>query len=75
MSHSKPHLAVKTCACCGRPFAWRKRWARCWEEVRYCSKRCRCLGQAPEFSGALGSMPLGGGAASSVDDPRRGPKH
>ena len=41
MSHSKPHLLVKTCAHCGRPFAWRKRWERCWAEVRYCSRRCR----------------------------------
>ncbi|RMT83957.1 hypothetical protein ALP40_100585 [Pseudomonas viridiflava] len=26
---------------CGLPFAWRKKWARCWDEVRYCSERCR----------------------------------
>ncbi|MCF5657515.1 DUF2256 domain-containing protein [Pseudomonas poae] len=26
---------------CGLPFTWRKKWARCWEEVRYCSERCR----------------------------------
>ncbi|WP_187805745.1 DUF2256 domain-containing protein [Aquipseudomonas alcaligenes] len=37
----KPHLPQKTCVVCGRPFAWRRRWARCWEEVRYCSARCR----------------------------------
>jgi hypothetical protein len=23
------------------PFAWRKKWARDWENVRYCSDRCR----------------------------------
>jgi len=32
---------VKTCAVCGLPFNWRKKWERCWEEVRYCSERCR----------------------------------
>ncbi|MDW3715655.1 MULTISPECIES: DUF2256 domain-containing protein [Pseudomonas] len=37
----KTHLPHKTCAVCGRPFAWRRRWARCWDEVRYCSERCR----------------------------------
>ncbi|WP_322365186.1 DUF2256 domain-containing protein [Pseudomonas sp. Teo4] len=37
----KSHLPQKTCVVCGRPFAWRRRWARCWEEVRYCSERCR----------------------------------
>lgn len=31
----------KVCATCGRPFEWRKKWARDWDEVRYCSKRCR----------------------------------
>jgi hypothetical protein len=31
----------KCCVVCGREIAWRKRWARCWDEVRYCSKACR----------------------------------
>lgn len=35
------HLPSKTCATCGREFTWRKRWARCWEEVRYCGQACR----------------------------------
>ncbi|MDY7115460.1 DUF2256 domain-containing protein [Halomonas sp. SSL-5] len=39
--HHKPHLPHKPCASCGRPFAWRRKWARCWEEVRHCSERCR----------------------------------
>jgi len=29
------------CASCGRAFAWRKAWARDWEQVRYCSEACR----------------------------------
>ncbi len=37
----KPDLPTKTCATCGRPFAWRKKWAKVWDEVRYCSQRCR----------------------------------
>ena len=37
-----PHqLPVKTCAACGRPFTWRKKWAASWEQVRYCSDACR----------------------------------
>lgn len=31
----------KTCACCGRPIEWRKKWARSWDDVRYCSDACR----------------------------------
>ena len=37
----KGYLPTKPCACCGRPFAWRRKWAKDWNEVRYCSDRCR----------------------------------
>ena len=37
----KPNLPTKICAACGRPFAWRKKWARSWDEVKFCSDRCR----------------------------------
>jgi hypothetical protein len=37
----KGDLPTKTCATCGRPFAWRKKWGDNWDEVRYCSERCR----------------------------------
>lgn len=37
----KGDLPTKICATCGRPFAWRKKWERVWDEVRYCSDRCR----------------------------------
>ncbi|WP_375593621.1 DUF2256 domain-containing protein [Algihabitans albus] len=42
-SKGKAQLPQKTCASCGRPFAWRKKWERVWPEVRYCSERCRRL--------------------------------
>ena len=38
------NLPTKTCAACGRPFTWRKKWEQCWEQVRYCSDRCRGRG-------------------------------
>ncbi|MFO0859035.1 MAG: DUF2256 domain-containing protein [Phycisphaerales bacterium] len=37
MSPPKP---TKVCESCCRPFAWRKKWERDWDGVRYCSKRC-----------------------------------
>jgi hypothetical protein len=37
----KADLPQKSCAACGRPFAWRRKWARVWEEVHFCSDRCR----------------------------------
>jgi len=36
-----PMRATKVCPVCGRPFQWRKKWKDVWEEVRYCSERCR----------------------------------
>jgi hypothetical protein len=41
MAHRKPDLPRKPCAACGRPFAWRRKWARVWDEVRFCSDACR----------------------------------
>ncbi|TNC53050.1 DUF2256 domain-containing protein [Rubellimicrobium rubrum] len=37
----KADLPTKTCPVCGRPFTWRKAWAKVWDEVVYCSDRCR----------------------------------
>ncbi len=37
----KSDLLQKICLHCGRPFAWRKKWEKVWDEVRYCSERCR----------------------------------
>lgn len=31
----------KICAFCARAFEWRKKWERCWDEVRFCSDSCR----------------------------------
>ena len=41
----KADLPEKPCAACGRPFTWRKKWAKVWEEVRYCSERCKREGR------------------------------
>ncbi|MBM3384431.1 MAG: DUF2256 domain-containing protein [Betaproteobacteria bacterium] len=38
---NKARLASKPCAACGRFMSWRRRWAKCWSEVRYCSAACR----------------------------------
>lgn len=40
----KSGLPKKTCAACARAFTWRKKWARDWERVRYCSDTCRAVG-------------------------------
>lgn len=67
--HRKPNLPEKTCAVCGRPFGWRRKWAKVWDEVRYCSDRCRrarssqrtepCLQTHQRASAARCSPPFG----------------
>lgn len=37
----KADLPQKPCAFCARPFAWRRKWAKVWDEVKFCSDRCR----------------------------------
>ncbi|MFL9671341.1 DUF2256 domain-containing protein [Variovorax sp. AB1(2024)] len=49
--HRKPHLPQKLCLCCGRPFVWRKKWAEVWDEVKYCSERCRRNRASPQPQG------------------------
>jgi len=34
-------MEPKPCAVCGRTIEWRKKWARTWPEVKYCSEGCR----------------------------------
>ncbi|MEH2313794.1 MAG: DUF2256 domain-containing protein [Nostoc sp.] len=38
---SKSDLPTKICPVCQRPFTWRKKWQDCWDDVKYCSERCR----------------------------------
>ncbi len=36
----KENLPTKICIVCERPFTWRKKWERVWDEVTTCSKSC-----------------------------------
>jgi hypothetical protein len=37
----KQNLPAKICPVCNRPFTWRKKWKKNWDEVKYCSDKCR----------------------------------
>lgn len=37
----KQHLPEKVCLTCNRPFTWRKKWEKEWENVKFCSERCK----------------------------------
>jgi hypothetical protein len=34
-------VSEKVCLVCGRAIEWRKKWARTFDEVKYCSNGCR----------------------------------
>ncbi|WP_432696383.1 DUF2256 domain-containing protein [Marinobacterium sp. YM272] len=53
--HAKPHLPSKICPVCQRPFNWRKKWARDWDSVIYCSERCRRTKSRPMNDNPPGS--------------------
>lgn len=31
----------KICQNCGREFEFRSKWKECWDDIRYCSEKCR----------------------------------
>jgi len=41
---AKRDLPQKTCVSCGKPFSWRRKWERDWDQVKFCSDRCRSAG-------------------------------
>ncbi|XZE18730.1 DUF2256 domain-containing protein [Pirellulaceae bacterium SH449] len=41
MTKSKENLPSKVCSTCKLPFTWRKKWAKTWTDVKYCSERCK----------------------------------
>ncbi|WP_370476536.1 DUF2256 domain-containing protein [Tamlana flava] len=41
MNRKKEYLPQKTCPVCKRPFSWRQKWEKNWNNVTYCSERCR----------------------------------
>lgn len=32
---------TKICSVCNRPMTWRRKWAKNWDNVLYCSDACR----------------------------------
>lgn len=42
---NKQQLPSKVCTVCGKPMTWRAKWAKNWEQVKYCSQQCRKKGK------------------------------
>lgn len=49
---AKGNLPHKMCLECARPFNWRKKWERCWDEIRFCSEACKAKGKKTVAVGA-----------------------
>ena len=41
----KGDLPSKICEFCQKPYNWRKKWARDWDNIRFCSERCKKEGK------------------------------
>ncbi|MFL2715626.1 MAG: DUF2256 domain-containing protein [Gammaproteobacteria bacterium] len=39
--HKKKYLPSKVCLICNKPFTWRKKWKKDWDNVLYCSEKCK----------------------------------
>lgn len=63
----KENLPSKICVTCGRPFTWRKKWERVWDEVTTCSKSCNGKRrQANRGEGGAPNSASGGSSDGSV---------
>ena len=40
-TNGKKILDFKICVVCFKPFSYRKKWRNCWDDVKYCSEKCR----------------------------------
>ena len=51
----KHDLPQKKCLHCGLPFTRSKKWEKVWDEVKYCSDRCRSERKRTGTSAAEGA--------------------
>jgi hypothetical protein len=38
---NKSYLPTKKCLTCERNFVYRKKWAKNWDQIKYCSEKCQ----------------------------------
>lgn len=66
-SVSKENLPSKICVVCDRPFTWRKKWERSWDEVTTCSKKCNSERRGAKRDNASVGGRASGGARESAE--------
>jgi len=55
----KENLPTKVCVVCARPFTWRKKWERVWDDVTTCSKSCNRTRKTKSRGPNNGTVPDG----------------
>ena len=63
----KENLPTKDCVTCNRPFTWRKKWERCWDEVTTCSKSCNSVRRGRRVGGAADDEKMDAGPLPDVN--------
>ncbi|ADR21142.1 Uncharacterized conserved protein UCP037205 [Marivirga tractuosa DSM 4126] len=46
----KSELPSKLCPVCKRPFSWRRKWKKDWQNVKYCSHKCSKLAKSNTYT-------------------------
>jgi hypothetical protein len=56
----------KVCLSCGRKFEFRKKWAKNWSEIKYCSDQCRSNKNKYDFGPAIMALLHERGPAKTI---------
>ncbi|KAK9902794.1 hypothetical protein WJX75_006264 [Coccomyxa subellipsoidea] len=51
---AKANLPSKTCLTCNRPFTWRKKWEKCWDDVK--KRQSDLMARCSDANGATSSQ-------------------
>ncbi|CAB9518477.1 Uncharacterized protein conserved in bacteria (DUF2256) [Seminavis robusta] len=65
---AKENFPSKVCVVCHRPFTWRKKWERAWDEVTTCSKSCNAQRKSGQPKEAAQKMVEAAGVLVASDD-------
>ena len=57
---------TKICELCGRVIEYRKKWALNWEQIKYCSEKCRRSKSTPNFENDLMQLLKKRGAGKTI---------
>ncbi len=56
----------KTCELCGRTIEPRKKWLKNWDQVKYCSEKCRRSKKATNYEGDILQLLQARGAGKTI---------